>query len=203
MQPRTILRPRNSISLLIPCCCWASFSASPLTRSWLFQQQPLKARLPGSITVANSGRLLYLHSSHMAPKVVTTANGANSPDDVPVEQETKRPARNKRSAAKVQESTEPATTSAEDDADPPKKQRASRKSSKASADTEATPKKKAPTHQVLTERDHLPKLWDDGKAATDGSYSKCCSSGPRSTNSLAGDYATTHACYAQCYLFSP
>jgi hypothetical protein len=109
----------------------------------------------------------------MAPKAVTAANAANSPDDVPVKEETKRPAR-KRSAAKVQESTEPAVTTSEEDVDPPKKQRAaaSRKASKAPKDTEAkTPKKAAPTHQVLTERDILPKLWDEGKAAANGSYS--------------------------------
>jgi hypothetical protein len=32
--------------------------------------------------------------------------------------------------------------------------------------------KKPPAHQVLTERDEIPKLWDKDKAAANGSYSK-------------------------------
>lgn len=42
-----------------------------------------------------------------------------------------------------------------------------------STDAEKAPrKKKAPTHQVQTERDEIPKLWDKQKAAESGSYSK-------------------------------
>lgn len=36
----------------------------------------------------------------------------------------------------------------------------------------APTKKKAPAHQVLTERDEIPKLWHAEKAAENGSYSK-------------------------------
>jgi hypothetical protein len=36
---------------------------------------------------------------------------------------------------------------------------------------ENSPKKKAPTHQVLTERDDIPRLWSDEQAAKNGSYS--------------------------------
>jgi hypothetical protein len=185
MHPRTIPL-RKSISLLFPCCCWASFTASPLTTFTRCrispQHQPIQERIQ-AIGLNN-----WYHSSRMAPKVVTTAaNAANSPDDGPVKEETKRPAR-KRSAAKVQESTDSAaaaiiisTTAVAvgDTADPPpKKQRAAapRKASKASEEAgskESTPKKKAsPAHQVLTERDSLPKLWNDNKAAANGSYSK-------------------------------
>jgi hypothetical protein len=32
----------------------------------------------------------------------------------------------------------------------------------------------APKHQVLTERDDIPKLWDSDKAKQNGSYSKSC-----------------------------
>jgi exodeoxyribonuclease-3 len=35
---------------------------------------------------------------------------------------------------------------------------------------ENSPKKKAPTHQVLTERDDIPRLWSDEQAAKNGSY---------------------------------
>jgi hypothetical protein len=58
-----------------------------------------------------------------------------------------------------------------------------RKTSKDDKDTDTTesekaPRKtKAPTHQVQTERDDIPKLWDTEKAAESGSYSKfACSS---------------------------
>jgi hypothetical protein len=35
-------------------------------------------------------------------------------------------------------------------------------------------KTSAPKHQVLTERDDIPKLWDSDKAKQNGSYSKSC-----------------------------
>jgi hypothetical protein len=35
-----------------------------------------------------------------------------------------------------------------------------------------TKAKKPPAHQVITEKDEIPKLWDDDKAAANGSYSK-------------------------------
>ncbi len=35
-----------------------------------------------------------------------------------------------------------------------------------------TKKGKPPAHQVITDRDELPKLWDNEKAAANGSYSK-------------------------------
>lgn len=37
---------------------------------------------------------------------------------------------------------------------------------------ESSKKKKAPAHQVITERDQIPKLWDDLQAQKNGSYSK-------------------------------
>jgi hypothetical protein len=41
-------------------------------------------------------------------------------------------------------------------------------------EAKAPPKraKKAPSHQVLTARDEVPKLWDETKAAENSSYSK-------------------------------
>ena len=51
-------------------------------------------------------------------------------------------------------------------------------SSSSSSDEESSPqkkkaaKKKAPAHQVLTERDEIPRLWDNSQATKNGSYSK-------------------------------
>jgi hypothetical protein len=60
----------------------------------------------------------------------------------------------------------------------PKKRKTSKEDKEAETiDAEKAPrKKKAPTHQVQTERDDIPKLWDTEKAAESGSYSKfaCC-----------------------------
>ena len=35
-------------------------------------------------------------------------------------------------------------------------------------------KVKPPSHQVITEKDEIPKLWDDEKAEANRSYSKIC-----------------------------
>ena len=73
------------------------------------------------------------------------------------------------------------------DPDETKKRRSTASKSIATADSqdvengadrkaiEGTPKPKKgkpPAHQVITDRDELPKLWDSEKAAANGSYSK-------------------------------
>lgn len=58
---------------------------------------------------------------------------------------------------------------------PPKRRQGSKKNTKTSPteNMETQPKRaKKVTHQELTERDELPKLWDQSKAKTNGSYSK-------------------------------
>lgn len=40
--------------------------------------------------------------------------------------------------------------------------------------TVPTKKVKPAAHQVITDKDDIPKLWDNEKAAANGSYSKCC-----------------------------
>jgi hypothetical protein len=55
-----------------------------------------------------------------------------------------------------------------------KKASQSKQSPTAAAADEAPAKKvAAPKHQVLTERDDIPKLWTEEKAKENGSYSKC------------------------------
>jgi hypothetical protein len=44
--------------------------------------------------------------------------------------------------------------------------------SQESTTTSSTKKEKVAPHQILTERDELPKLWDTNKAISNGSYSK-------------------------------
>lgn len=45
----------------------------------------------------------------------------------------------------------------------------------APTETTAPKKNKSPAHQVLTDRDEIPKLWDEEKAKSNGSYSECLS----------------------------
>jgi hypothetical protein len=74
-------------------------------------------------------------------------------------------------SSKKGQATPPA---ADDNKAGPKKRKTSKVDKEAdTTDTEKAPrKKKAPTHQVQTERDDIPKLWDTEKAAESGSYSK-------------------------------
>lgn len=81
-----------------------------------------------------------------------------------------------------------ASTTGDGVADPPRKKRAPKKSGVDDAlpeknelkiaEAQSKPKspkaakEKAVSHQVLTDREKLPKLWDSAKAAANGSYSK-------------------------------
>lgn len=55
---------------------------------------------------------------------------------------------------------------------PAKKAKKATKAKKESPESPSPKKKAAPKHQVLTERDEIPKLWDSEKAKKNGSYSK-------------------------------
>ena len=104
-------------------------------------------------------------------------------DDTDMPQTRKRRPATAKKSNDLNESEDRATK----DPDETKKRRSTASKSIATADSqdvengadrkviEGTPKPKKvkpPAHQVITDRDELPKLWDSEKAAANGSYSK-------------------------------
>ena len=129
--------------LLFICCCWSRMFFCARAFHTTSFRQPIRT---------------------MAPRVTAakTKQATDDGDDSIASHAQRQSTRRKRAAPTDPSSTFSTITtiSMSTPADAP-------------TDTAAAKKTKAPAHQVVTDRDEIPKLWDEQKAHANGSYSEC------------------------------
>ena len=152
-------------------------------------------QLPSRRTIYSKGSHFGYYSSIMAPRATAASKKQDASSDRPIDESpmvvavvedasaAPRKSTRKRAAktdpldpiSKVAKAPNAASTRASKVKPRPEDPKATTSNNTPAAlkESDATKTTKTPGHQVLTDRDEIPKLWDEQKAEANGSYSEC------------------------------